>query len=439
MNHSFNVYIIQKEGITMVENAENANNNTENTEPIQDTNSKSADTLKTGLVEITNDMQLTNTHAFQETLDQIPKYVDRVDKLLLNYRNNPSEFVQTVDEADLNDDLKEINRIVSFSAEINNTRKDIKSYYNKHRDMVVAELDRRLNEAGFDKLTTGHTDIKQLKADMKNQRISDRWDELKPVFTGSIQHYPLFEELAPELLDFSKFRLIHDKLVSGAKAKNITDTIKRQVVETVANWNTGLELIKGNQWGLSSQKLFDLLKSFKSNPSIDLVMTKGPQLKTQQDAELQAQEQERIRREKAEQDAKEAKLKREQQEAALKEQQEKMAKEQDAKKRLEEEQKAKELEQKAAKARQDELARQKELEETITQHVPPLVRQSFPNVVEFLFSNPKLKSLHTNTNAKAGAIYALSQQLLDKESPVYKDTQGDAEKYIECIRFVLDA
>src|SRR5699024_409741 len=130
-------------------------------------------------------------------------------------------------EDELDKDLKEINEIVRFSNSIDKSRTEIRRYFNDIRDQATEILDKRLEDAQFNDLKDAHNDIKQLKKDIRSQRISDRWKELEPVFSGSIQHYSLIEELAPELLDFSKFRLIHSKLVSGAKTKPITDTIRK--------------------------------------------------------------------------------------------------------------------------------------------------------------------------------------------------------------------
>lgn len=395
--------------------------------------------LQTDIISVSANTQITETNAFQETLQKIPGHVIRANQLLAEYRKDPSEFVQKTDEAQLDEDLKEINSIVRFSNSIDKSRTEIRRYFHDIRDQAIGELDKRLEEAQFDELKEAHTDIKQLKRDMQHQRISDRWKELEPVFHGSIQHYLIFEELAPELLDFSKFRLIHSKLVSGAKSKPITEKIRREVTSIVSEWNTALEMIKANQWGLDSTKQFELLNAFKAEPSISLVNEQGPRFKQQQDAEIERKRQETERRKKQEEQAKKAREERKKREEELRKQQEAAKKAQNEKERQEAERRTKELELKAKEAQEKEQKRKAQLEEFIQKQVSPYARQSFPNIVEFIFSEPLFRNLHSDTKSKAAAVYELSQQLTQQDSPMMQDTGGNPAKYLEAIRFVLDA
>lgn len=395
--------------------------------------------LQTDIVSVSSNTEITETDAFRETLAKIPGNVGRANQLLADYRKDPSAFVKETDEAQLDADLKEINKIVKFSNSIKKSRTAIRKYFNDIRDEAVSVLDGRLENAQFDELQDAHNDIKQLKKDMISQRISDRWKELEPVFSGSIQHYPLIEELAPELLDFSKFKLIHSKMVSGAKTKPITQTIRRDVSNIINEWNTALELIQANQWGLNSTKQFALLNAFKANPSIGLVNEQGPQFKQQQDAEEERKRQEAKRRKQQEEEAKKAEAERKKRQEALRKQQEAAKKAQNEKERKEAEERAKKLQEQAKQAEQQEKKRQEELDALIRQQVSPQARQSFPNVVEYIFSQPLFKDLHNSSRAKAAAVYDLSQQLTKEDSPMMKDTNGDASEYLAAIRFVLDA
>ena len=400
---------------------------------------KGQNILQTDIISVSANTQITETNAFQQTLAKIPAHVGRANQLLAEYRKDPSQFVQEVDEDELDKDLKEINEIVRFSNSIDKSRTEIRRYFNDIRDQATEILDKRLEDAQFNDLKDAHNDIKQLKKDIRSQRISDRWKELEPVFSGSIQHYPLIEELAPELLDFSKFRLIHSKLVSGAKTKPITDTIRKEVTQIINEWNTALELIQSNQWELNPQKQFALLNAFKANPSIGLVNEQGPQFKVQQDSEEERKRQEAERRKKQEEEAKKAAEERKKREAELLKQQEAARKAQSEQERKQAEERAKKLQEQARLAEEQERKRKEELERLIQAQVSPQARQSFPNVVEFVFSEPLFKDLHTNTRSKAAAVYELSQQLTKPNSPMMKDTNGDAGQYLEAIRFILDA
>lgn len=395
--------------------------------------------LVTDILTINRNNELIESHAFQQTLEQIPGYVGRANKLLADYRQNPSDFVAQIDEADLDEDLKEMAGIVKFSKTIDNNRKDIKNYFNGIRDEALSQLDNRLEQAQFNELKDAHNDVKQLKKDMQNQRISDRWKELLPVFNGSIQHYELIEELAPELLDFDRFRLIHQKMVSGAKTKPITETIRREVTQIVHEWNTALELIKANQWGLNANKQFELLRAFKANPSVGLVNQQGPEYKRQQDAEEERKRQELEARQKQEAEAKRLAEERKVREAELQKQQELARQAQTEKEKLAAEQRAKQLAEEAQRAQEAEQKRKAELEALIQRQVSPQARQSFPNIVEYLFTQPLYRELHTDARSKAAAIFDLSNQLTQPQSAMMKDTNGDPNKYLEAIRFVLDA
>lgn len=398
--------------------------------------------LITDIISVSSNTEITETNAFKETLALIPGHVGRANQLLADYRTNPSKFVEETDEDDLDDDLKEINEIVKFSNSIDKSRTEIRRYFNSIRDQAVDVLDQRLDEAQFDELKDAHNDIKQLKKDMRAQRISDRWRELEPVFSGSIQHYDLIETLAPELLDFSRFRLLHSKMVSGAKTKGITDTVKREVSQVINEWNTALELIQANQWGLNPNKQFSLLNAFKSDPSISLVNEQGPQFKQQQDAEAERQRQQELARKKQEEEIKKAEEARKKREDELRKQQElakKAQAEQNEKARLEAEERTKKLQEQAKLAEEQERKRKEDLDAVIRERVSPQARQSYPNVVEFIFSEPLFKDLHTSTRSKAAAVYELSQQLTKPDSPIVKDTNGDPAKYLDAIRFILDA
>ena len=402
-------------------------------------NEKVLDILQTDIVSVSANTEITETNAFQETLIKIPGHVERANHLLAEYRKDPSMFVQEVDEDQLDSDLKEINDIVRFSNSIDKSRTAIRRYFNDIRDQATEVLDKRLTDAKFDELKDAHNDIKQLKKDIRAQRISDRWKELEPVFSGSIQHYSLIEELTPELLDFGKFKLIHSKMVSGAKTKPITDTIRRDVSQIINEWNTALELIQANQWGLNPQKQFSLLNAFKANPSVGLVNEQGPQFKVQQDSEEERKRQEAERRKKQEEEAKKAKIEREKREEELRKQQELAKKAQSEQEKKQAEDRAKQLKEQARIAEEKEKARKEELEQLIQSQVSPQARQAFPNVVEFIFSEPLFKDLHNSPRAKAAAVYELSQQLTKQGSPMLKDTNGDPGQYLEAIRFILDA
>lgn len=404
-----------------------------------ETNGNSHEPLQTDIMTVSSNTQITETSAFQEVLTKIPGHVGRANQLLADYRKDPSAFVATVDEDELDEDLKEINEIVRFSNHIDKGRREMRRYFNDIRDDATKEFDQRLEDAQFNELTSAHNDIKQLKKDMRSQRISDRWKELEPIFMGSIRHYPLIKNLAPELMDFSRFRLIHSKMVSGAKTRTITDTVRKEVTQIINEWDTALHVIQANQWGLDPQRQFALLNAFKAEPSVSMVNEQGPLFKQQQDAEIERKRQEDERRKTQQAEAQKAVEERKKREEALRIQQEEAKKAQSEKEKKEAELRTRQLQEQAQIAQEQERKRKAELDAIINEQVSPHARQSFPNLVEYIFSEPMFKDLHSNTRAKAAAVYDISQQLNIKDSPLIKDTNGDASLYLDAIRFVLDA
>lgn len=395
--------------------------------------------LVTDILAINANSQIVENSAFQQTLAEIPGYVDRANKLLADYRLDPSGFVEVVDEDVLDHNLKEIAEIVKFSKTIDKNRKEIKNYFNEIRDEAIGQLDSRLEKSQFNELKEAHDDVKQLKKDIQNQRISDRWKELMPVFNGSIQHYALIKKLAPELLDFNKFRLIHSKMVSGAKTKPVTEVMRRDVTQIVNEWNMALELIEQNQWGLNPAKQFDLLKAFKADPSIGLVNQQGPEYKRQQEAQEERLRQEAENRKKQEAETKRLAEERKKREEEMRKQQEMAKMAQTEREKQLAEARAKQLAEESRLAEEAEKKRKADLEALIQRQVSPQARQSYPNIVEYLFTEPRFRDLHSNARSKAAAIFDLSQQLAQPTSAMMKDTQGDPQKYLDAIRFVLDA
>lgn len=402
------------------------------------TNPSEMKPIQTSIAEITVLPAINETSAFQEVLKEIPLRVQQADTLLENYRKDPETFVDEVDENDLDERLKEMAVVSSFVRDIEKSRKEIRSYMNGVRDQLIETLDNRLTIAQYDKLERAQSDIKQLKKDIDADRRAKRWEEIRATFEANVNRYPLIGEFAPELADFSRFKMLFPKLVSGAKTRKVKEADHTTVNETVYAWNTAIELMKENAWELAPQDLNQLLTLFKQNPSVELVQREGRQLKLNADARLKAQQEAEARRIEAERLAKEAAEKREQELARIQEQ-ERIAREQrDIQAQQQAAAQRQQLEERARQAQEQERQRQAQLAQFGGQY-RTIFKESFPQFIAYLFENPAYHDIHSNPTTKANVVYDIMHQVDNPQSVVSRETARDPQKVLDLVRYILDA
>lgn len=398
----------------------------------------SAAPMTMDIVTVTAATELVESSAFNETLSKIPATANRVDSLLAEYRADPFAFIDAHDEDELDALVKEIAGINAFANGVKGKRKDIKKYFDGVRDEALSYLDQRLTDAQFDSLIDAQATIRQLKNDLAAQRINQRWSELEETFKANLPQYPLIEQVAKPLTDFSRFKLYNAQMVSGAKTKKVTKKTHTQINEIVFGWNTGLEMIVANMWGLNNTHLTSLLQEYINDPRVETINERGQALKRKEQAEIEAAEQRRILLEK--QEAEEAKRREEyakkQAELAEQAKQAELLRQQKRAQELEAERIRLENEQKQAIALEQQ--RRAEIERLTTQYVAPQMRESYPRVMEYIFANPQYREIHGNDQVKAAVMYDLVQQMTQSGSPVHQDTAMDATKVLSLIRFVLD-
>lgn len=402
------------------------------------TNPSEMKPIQTSIAEITVLPAINETSAFQEVLKEIPLRVQQADTLLENYRKDPETFVDEVDENDLDERLKEMAVVSSFVRDIEKSRKEIRSYMNGVRDQLIETLDNRLTIAQYDKLERAQSDIKQLKKDIDADRRAKRWEEIRATFEANVNRYPLIGEFAPELADFSRFKMLSPKLVSGAKTRKVKEADHTTVNETVYAWNTAIELMKENAWGLAPQDLNQLLTLFKQNPSVELVQREGRQLKINAEARLKAQHEAEARRIEAERAAKEATEKRQQELARIQEQ-ERIAREQrDIQAQQQAAVQRQQLEERARQAQEQERQRQAQLAQFGGQY-RTIFKESFPYFIAYLFENPDYHDIHSNPSTKANVVYDIMHQVDNPQSVVSRETARDPQKVLDLVRYILDA
>lgn len=394
--------------------------------------------LKTAFAEVSILPNITETANFQQTLEEIPRHVDAANALLDGYRTNREEFVETVDEEQLSEQIKVLSSVSSFVKDIERSRREIKSYMNNKRDEVIQVLDARLEEARFGELSLAQSDLKQLKKDVEVDRRENRWAEIRGTFEANVNRYPDIAEHTPRLVDFSRFKMLFPKLVSGAKTRVVKEKDHTVVNETLYAWNEGLSLILKNEWNLSPTSAAQLLDLFQNDPSLDLVTREGRRLKQNEEDRERARIEAENRRIEAERQQKELAAKRHAEMLAIQEQ-ERIAREA-RDKQAEERARQDKLkhEQETARLAEAERARQAEYAQFGTEY-PKVMKESYPMFMEFLFADPTYRDVHTNPKTKANIIYNIMRQIESPDSVVSRETKGDAQTVLNLVQYILNA
>lgn len=403
-----------------------------------ETEPKGNQSIQTAIAEVNITPAITETSSFQAVLQEIPYRVQEADKLLEDYRKDPDAFLENIDDAALNAQLKEMETVSGFVRDIEKSRKAIKTYMNGVRDQVIETLDKRLEGASFNELERAQSDIKQLKKDVEADRRAKRWEEIRVTFEANVNRYPLLGEYAPELADISRFKLLFPNLISGAKTRKVKEADHRMVNETLYAWNTAVELIKENEWGLTLQDLNQLLSMFKQNPSVELVQREGRQLKINAEAREKARQEAEARRIEQERQAKIAEQQRQLEMARIQEQerQAKLKRDAEAQRQAEEQRKA--LEERARLIQEQERQRQAEYAQFGGQY-KTIFKESFPLFIEYLFNNPAYHDVHSNPDTKANIIYDIMHQVDNPQSVVTRETANSSQKVLDLVRYILDA
>jgi hypothetical protein len=394
--------------------------------------------IQTAIAEINVTPAITETSNFQIVLQKIPLRVKEANDLLEDYRQNPDTFLENIDDEALDVQLKEMAEVSSFVKDIEKSRKAIKTYMNGVRDQLLETLDKRLEGASFNELERAQSDIKQLKKDIDADRRARRWEEIKATFEANVNRYPLLGEFAPELADFSKFKLLFPKLISGAKTRKVKEADHTMVNETLYAWNTAIELMKENEWGLAPQDLNQLLTMFKQNPSVELVQREGRQIKINADAREKAKQEAEARRLEQERQAKINEQKRQEEMARIQEQERQAKLQQDIEAQKRAEQQRKELEERSRLMAEQERKRQAEYASFGGQY-KTIFKESFPLFMEYLFNNPAYHDVHSNPQTKASIIYDVMRQVERPDSVVTRETAKDPQKVLDLVRYILDA
>lgn len=230
-----------------------------------------------------NNNQLGVTGEFQRTLNQIGEAINHAKNLV---------SVQTVDKLDeqsLETTISDLQTAQALARTVNNTRRELKRFLKNRSDQVLAQYDALLEKADFDELEKYNAQAKQLKKDLSAYRINQRWSQLKETFDANLVNYPLIKQLAPQLEDFTLFRLRHPKLVTGAKNYKIGDKQISTINHDLYNINQCLQDLKDNAVGLTPEYQFSILQSFIKKTEKDYYLEIKDQALVQQKQAIERQ------------------------------------------------------------------------------------------------------------------------------------------------------
>lgn len=230
---------------------------------------------------------LTLNQQFTNTLKQIENTVEHASKLVT---------VQTADLGNMDEEqlmatISDLQEAQNLSRNVNDVRRDLKRYLNNRRDDVLAQFDQILTQAKFDQLENYNAQAKQLKKDLSNYRINQRWEKLKPTFDLNLKNYPLIDQLAPDLANFETFRLRHPKLVNGSKSFTLGDKQMSVINNELYMINECLIDLRDNPTNLQPQYQNAILRVFISNPNRTDYLDLKNQYLTRQVAEQKAAQQ----------------------------------------------------------------------------------------------------------------------------------------------------
>lgn len=400
----------------------------------------SANEISTSIATLAVNTQLTPSPELQKQLDTVKTKAAYVQQLLSDYRSDPDKFMEANDEKSITALTKELEEVLKIKKTIEDDQKDLKNFLKQQTDAIQTTIAETFANNGFDELKKAKDDMQIIKNELQYRRKEKRWAEVEPVFLETLSKYPNIKQYAPELTDFSKFKINNAKLISGAvKQSPAMSTVLKNVRALIADMDAALTLMIENPWGLNGSKQALLLQEFKQNPSTQYVNTNGPIHKQRQHDE---EEQARVQKELLERQQAELQLKqeKERQEAKRLEEQRKLAQiQQDALAQqalAEQQRRAEEARAEAEKQAKLLEAQLNEFKQTV---VPSSIAAKYPAYIEDLFRRNTNTQLQNNDVAKANELWhLLSNVVQNKQSPAYLSTNGQPSAILEIARFIID-
>lgn len=325
---------------------------------------------------------------FKQVLAEIPEL------------NKKSAAIQKTNIDELNeDDITELNKkmreLSTYNKKFKAVDKAIKDAYDTPRDKIRNWYHEQLNAAGFDDFQENIKKNKQLRRDVLANRINKRWEELETTFNGSLEAYPKIKEIAPQLASFTNFRVRHPKLISGSKTKKVTDKIRAQVTNEIADYANAIADIEANTSHLLPPYQRKLLSAYIENPTPETLLNQTRQLIAQQQTDLKLQEEQKKRQ--------------------------------------------------AELAKQQANTQQKPTTQPTTPPVTPLTQATQPTapaddytwLINYIYSIPHGRDIHNNDRVKANVLYDMYNKINIKGTIWNKKIGLNASRMIALTRYIL--
>ena len=360
---------------------------------------------------------------FQRALSTIPDQVAKCDSYLALYRMDPEKFIRETDEDEIDDMIREIKSALELKKPFDESRQMIKRGINQLRDDLVERYDSILDAAEFNRLSDAENDMKDMNRLLEEHRKNSRWDEIQEVFDNYFitARGQALQQMFPRLADFNRFKETHNKMVSGAKTRNITAADKRDVRQILGSYSDGADLISQNPWELIEPYYTRLMQQFENDPTFDTLNARGQSQKTQQVADDIA-----IRK------------KREAEENRRKAEEERLRKEKEAAEKRKAE--TKRPVSNIGPVKKPAAPTPAPVRPDVMNYVPEVIKYKFPAIYDYLGKNRKYWQLHTSENQKAALIYEAVVMMTDISNPdnPYRELKNSPSNFLEFIRFVLD-
>lgn len=197
-----------------------------------------------------------------EQCEKIKQVVDHTDRLVTITQvddSNADQVEQAIDDLATAQKLKR-----NIDTIVTNTRR----WLNQNVvDNIMDQITTKLNDARFNELASRDAQAKQYKKDLRALRKTQYWKQIEPTFNANLANYPLIKQLAPQLTDFSLFKLRHPKMVSGAKNWHFGDKQMAELNQDLYDINECLTDLNVNQMQLPDMYRIQVLNSFIANPT----------------------------------------------------------------------------------------------------------------------------------------------------------------------------
>lgn len=209
------------------------------------------------------DINMDVTPKFGQVLEAIPSLVRRGESIM---EKDMSEF----DEDEIKAFKTELKQMKQFERAVEESLKMIRASFNTKRDTAQTMLKNALNQSGYKELQGLNDEISNREKAVLVQREQERWEELSELFERTARGFKQLDIFFTRPEDYVEAFYIfkqngHQKLVTGAKNKNVTKTVRETVTSYVARMESDITTI------LSLRSIFqdELIQNFRQHHDVN--------------------------------------------------------------------------------------------------------------------------------------------------------------------------